>query len=295
MKVAPGIASLYRSKPFVVSLEFFPPRQEEGMNATKELIRTFTDLHIDFMTVTYGAGGSTQSLTAELVSYVKSELGQRAVAHLTCVGHAKRQIDQIVSEFVKAGINDILALRGDPPKGSDSFVPPKDGFSCARDLIAHLNGNHQVSVLCAGYPETHRDAKSPDADIKYLREKVEAGAEVILTQLFFDVDFYQRFVERAQKEGITVPIVPGIMPVRNVSQVERFTAMCGATIPAALMKKLDELRDDKEALKDFGAQYALEMCLKLKQAGAPGVHLYTLNHSTQVRRVISQMPCPPKK
>ena len=216
-----AVSSLYTNSKPVFSLEFFPPKTDEGLETTKALIKDLSNFEIDYMTVTYGAGGGTRSNTHRLVSFIRGELQVCAVAHLTCVNHTVQEIDGVVDELVAEGIKNILALRGDLPSGRGTLVPQSDGFSCARDLVQHLKKRGDVSLLAAGYPEGHTEAVDCDSEMAYLKAKVDSGAEVILTQLFFDENLYFRFVEKARSCGIAVPIVPGVMPIRDVTQLEK--------------------------------------------------------------------------
>lgn len=282
-------AELFASGKKVFSLEFFPPKEEAALPATLELIKTLSKIHPDFMTVTYGAGGGTRERTRQMVSYIHQQLSIAAVAHLTCVGHSRQEIKEIVAALSQEGIKNILALRGDLPLGEATYSPAVDGFKNALELVSFLKSQGDFNIAVAGYPEVHRDALSPEADITYLAQKVAAGAELVLTQLFFEASIYFNFVERAKKAGINVPIVPGIMPISSIGQLERFTQMCGASIPPQLGKELAALQDDKEGVCSFGTSYALSLCEQLLEGGAPGIHLYTINRGKQVMSILSSL------
>jgi len=280
---------VYASKKPVFSFEFFPPRKSERLPDVLDRLREFRDLGPDFMTVTYGAGGSTRSLTREMTSFIARELKLPAVAHLTCVGHSVSEIDEILDNFCASGIKHILALRGDPPKGVKDFTPHPKGFHCARDLARHIKARGDFSISVAGYPETHPDAKSREDDISYLKEKVEVGGEVVITQLFFEPGVYLDFVRRAREAGIVAPIVPGIMPVSSVAQLRRITELCGASIPKGIEQDLTKLDNDSEGLIEYGVDQATKLSLALLEGGAPGIHFYTLNKSVQVEQVLTRL------
>jgi len=284
-----NFGEIFSNNKRVLSLEFFPPKKDSDLARTYESIRTLSKLQPSFMTVTYGAGGGTREYTRTITSYIVKEIQLPAVAHLTCVGHSVSEIDAILDGYAERGIKCVVALRGDPPKNAKSFDTHPEGFSCARDLVAHIKERGDLSIAVAGYPETHPEAESSASDITYLKEKVDAGADLIITQLFFDVNCYQEFVERARKANISVPIQPGVMPISNVKQLKRFTSMCGATLPDSLLSELKVIESDPIAVEEFGVRYALKTCIQLLEMGAPGIHLYTLNKSDQVVRIMSEL------
>jgi methylenetetrahydrofolate reductase (NADPH) len=282
--------SLYAKTDHIFSLEFFPPRSEENLGATLQTVDELNGLNPDLMTVTYGAMGGSRNLSKAVLTHIAKDLQKPAVAHLTCVGHSRSEINQTLDEFETVGVKAVLALRGDPPKGSTTFEPHPDGFNCARDLVAFIKDTRpHLSVAVAGYPETHSEAMSPQADLAYLKEKVDAGAELIYTQLFFEPQIYFHFVNSARAIGIEVPIVPGVMPIANVGQVRRFTSMCGATIPLAMQRDLDRCESDPEAVRNFGIDYATRQCQVLLEGGAPGIHFYTLNRCQQIGAIFEAL------
>lgn len=273
----------------IISFELFPPRDSRALDQTKQRIKKLEALKPDYMTVTYGAGGSKRDLSCELLDYIHQECGLPAIAHLTCVGHTRDEIDGILEDLKTRGIDHILALRGDTPDGQEAVKVSSCEFDCARDLAAHIRARGEFSIAVAGYPEPHPDSISEEKDLEYLASKVDAGAEVIITQLFFDTDIYFRFVEKVRSYGITVPIVPGIMPIAKYDQVTRFVSMCGATIPEELMKKLERLKVDPPAVTEFGTEYATAMANTLLEGGAPGVHFYTLNRCKQTELIVKHI------
>jgi methylenetetrahydrofolate reductase (NADPH) len=269
----------------VFSFEFFPPKTEEGLRTLFQTVETLAELKPSFVSVTYGAGGSTRELTIDLTARIKREIGLEAMAHLTCVGHSAAELGEVLDRLREAGIENVLALRGDPPRGETQFVRPKDGFGYSTELVRFIHSRYDFCLGGACYPEGHVECPDRDANLRHTREKVDAGVQFLVTQLFFDPADYFRFVERARAAGIGVPIVPGIMPITNVGQIERFTSMCGASIPAALRARLDRVRDDEQAVISTGIEWATDQCRALLAGGAPGIHFYTLNRSLSSRMV----------
>jgi methylenetetrahydrofolate reductase (NADPH) len=272
------------------SFEFFPPKSEEGVAQLFTTLRELQDLAPAFVSVTYGAGGSTRQMTVDLVSAIKRETGIEAMAHLTCVGHSRGELAEVLGKLRAAGVDNVLALRGDPPQGQTSFSKHADGFGHANELMGFIRENDLPFCLGgACYPEAHLESSNLDDDLAHTRRKVDAGAEFLITQLFFDNAFYFHFVERARKAGITCPIVPGLMPITNFAQIERITRMCGATMPMRLRLALEKRKDDPEAVLQLGVAHATLQAADLLANGAPGVHFYTLNRSRASRMIVTAL------
>ncbi len=269
----------------VFSFEFFPPKTEEGLQNLWRALEEMAPLAPAYVSVTYGAGGSTRDLTVGLTERIKRELGVEAMSHLTCVGHSAGEIGAVLDLLKAAGIENVLALRGDPPRGETQFVRPADGFGFAFELIRFIRSRWDFCVGGACYPENHTECPDLETNLRHLKLKVDAGVEFLITQLFFDADDYFRYLEHVRAAGIQVPVVPGIMPITNVAQIERFTSMCGASIPAALRARLDPIRDDEQAVVAAGIEWGTEQCRKLLDGGAPGIHFYTLNRSHSTRTI----------
>lgn len=282
-----SFSQLYASPAPTISLEFFPPKNPELLKDTQTLIASLQKQCPDFVTVTYGAGGSTRLLTKQLVSFIHKELEMPVVAHLTCIEHSLQEIEDLVDNYHQLGINKILALRGDLPASKTDSTTRQHAFHSALELVKYLKKKDLFSMAVAGYPEPHREARSAESDLFYLKEKVDAGAEIIITQLFFDPNLYLSFVERAVKFGITAPIVPGIMPIGSFSQIKKIVGLCGATIPKKLLQKLSAHQDNQETISRIGTQHATELCQTLLKSGAPGLHLYTLNKTKQVCDILA--------
>jgi methylenetetrahydrofolate reductase (NADPH) len=262
-----------------VSFEFFPPKTEEGFNS---LFRTIEDLRAvnpSYVSVTYGAGGSTRQKTVDLVERIQRDIGIRSMAHLTCVGHTSSEISAILADLWKAGIRNVLALRGDPPAGQSVFVPTEGGFANADALVKFIRTRHDFCVGVAGYPEGHPQCLNKLRDLEHLKRKIDNGGNFIVTQLFFDNEDFYRFRDAARRVGIKVPIIAGIMPVLNVQQIKRFISMCGAKIPHPLLLKLEAVESNPETVYAAGVEYATTQCRELLAHQVDGLHFYTLNKS----------------
>jgi len=268
------------------SFEFFPPKDEAGFEQLRATIASLRELHPTYVSVTYGAGGSERERTIKLVTRIKADYGLEPLAHLTCVGSSRGEILQVLEQLRDAGVENVLALRGDPPQGAGGFTPHVDGFAHASDLAAFARRYFHFCLGGACYPEGHVEAASKEADLRNLQVKIDAGCEFLITQLFFDNQLYFDFVARARAIGIGVPIVPGIMPITNFRQVERFTKMCGAAIPEPLLSELRAQQDDHHAVLSLGVAHATAQCLELLHRGAPGIHFYTLNKSPATRIIL---------
>jgi methylenetetrahydrofolate reductase (NADPH) len=275
-------------RPFF-SFEFFPPQTDEAVEALLETVKRLRILNPAFVSVTYGAGGATRTRTLAVAQRIKSELGIEVLAHLTCVGATQAEIHDVLRRLADAGIENIMALRGDPPKGQTDFLPTPGGFRYAAELIGMISREFDFDVGAAAYPEKHPEAADLATDVAHLAAKVRAGATFLVTQLFFDNEAYFSFVERARAAGIGVPIVPGIMPITNYEQIARMTKMCGATIPQRLLAELEARADEPQAITDLGVAFTTLQCADLLARGAPGIHFYTLNRSPATRAVVSAL------
>jgi methylenetetrahydrofolate reductase (NADPH) len=273
----------------VVSFEFFPPKTSEAEQQLADAIAKLKPLEPAFVSVTYGAGGSTREKTVELVSRIRREWGLLPMAHLTCVEATHEDVRRVLDRLASLGIENVLALRGDPPRGATSFTPTAGGFRFASELAAFVRADGRFSIGGACYPEGHVECRDLDRGLQHLKAKVDAGARFLITQLFFDAKHYFDFVARARRAGIGVPIVPGIMPVTNVDQLERFTSMCGASIPEDLRERLARVRDDPQVVMNVGVDHATAQCAELLEGGAPGIHFYTLNKSPSARAVFENL------
>lgn len=268
-----------------VSFEFFPPKDAAGFDRLYRTIERLRPLGPSYVSVTYGAGGSTRRKTVELVQRIQRTLGIESMAHLTCVGAGKAEISGVLDELRQGGIENVLALRGDPPKGAARFEPSPGGFRYASELVAFIRSRYEFCLGGACYPETHPEAASPEADLAHLKIKVDRGAEFLITQLFFDNSDFLRFRDRARAVGIDVPVVAGIMPIRSLGQIQRFAKMCGARLPGPLLRRLEAVRGDPAAVRAIGVDHAAMQCRNLLEEGVAGLHFYTLNHSRATQAI----------
>jgi methylenetetrahydrofolate reductase (NADPH) len=274
------ISEFLSTKRTVRSLEFFPPKDDAGVEALRQTAAALKRISPDFVSVTYGAGGSTRERTAQVSKLLREETGFTVMPHLTCVGHSRDELNGVADNLHAAGYRNIMTLRGDPPKGETEFVPYKDGLRYGSDLVALLKARHSGFCLgVGGYPEKHPEAQSASIDLDNLKRKVDAGADFITTQLFFDNAVYYRFVDACRARGITIPIVPGIMPVLSLKQIKRFTEMCGASLPQKLITRLEAAGELPEIVETVGNEWAVTQIRDLLAHGAPGYHLYIMNRA----------------
>src|SRR5688500_8179909 len=276
------------------SFEFFPPKTDDGARNLAAALDELSGMDPTFVSVTYGAGGtvSQREKTIDIVAGIRADHGLEAMAHFTCVNATTAELRATLDRMRDAGIENVLALRGDPPQGASEWTATDGGLRYSRELIELIRAEYpEFAIGAACFPEVHIHAESPESDLRYLKEKVDAGARFLITQLFFDNALFYDFVARAREIGIDVPIIPGIMPITNFEQIKRFTSMCGATIPGHLMRELEARADQPAAVTDFGVAYATLQCADLLANGAPGIHFYTLNRSPATRAILSALRC----
>ena len=274
------ISALFAENRPLRSLEFFPPKDDTGVESLRQTARALQSIPWDFVSVTYGAGGTTRERTAQVSRFLKDEFGFTVMPHLTCVGHSRAELTALADQIYEAGFRNIMTLRGDPPKGATSFTVAADGLRYASELVALLKSRHSDFCLgVGGYPEKHPEAVTPEADLDALKIKVDAGAAFITTQLFFDNATYYRFVDKCRAHGINVPIVPGLMPVLSIKQIERIATLSGSTLPPTLTRRLAVAQDNPDVVEIIGIDWALTQIRDLLAHGAPGYHLYILNRA----------------
>ena len=273
----------------VFSFELFPPKTDEGMEQLKQTLHELKEDQPAYVSVTYGAAGAARNRTVEITKWIKQELGVEAMAHLSCVGEPVDRLRDILDQMRDAGIENVLALRGDAPRGETEWKPHPGGLSYSTELAKLIAENYDFAIGAACFPEVHPEAPDMAHDLKFLKEKVSAGVGFLITQLFYDNQLYFDFVEEARAAGIGVPIVPGIMPVTNFGQIKRITEMCGSVIPATFERELAARADDPSALTELGVAYATLQCADLLSRGAPGIHFYTLNRSPATRAILAAL------
>ena len=273
----------------IFSFEFFPPKDSAGFATLFETIGRLKPSAPGFVSVTYGAGGSTRSKTVDLVGNIKNAIRIESMAHLTCVGHDEQEIRSVLENLQAKNIENVLALRGDPPLGKDKFIKTRGGFEYGNELVAFIKKNFSFCIGAACYPEGHVECKDIDKDIENLKRKVDSGVDFLVTQLFFDNRHYFEFLDRAHKASINVPVIPGIMPILNFKQIKRFTKMCGASLSSSLLEKFEGIEDDSEKVRQTGIDYAIEQCHELLENNAPGIHFYTLNRSKATLAILGAL------
>lgn len=287
------ISEYYKKRKHTISFEFFPPKTAEGESKLFQTVTELKKLAPSFVSVTYGAMGNTQANTLRIVEEIKDRIGLEVAAHLTCVAHSRGEIEGILATLHAKGIENIMALRGDPPQGETQFKAPPDGFCFAAELVRfirqHPRLGHAFDLIVAGYPEGHPECRDKQKDLEHLRQKVDEGADAVVTQLFFDNRHYFDFMARAHKIGIKVPIVPGIMPVTHGPQIEKFSQMCGAEIPVTIRRAIARFGEDQASITKFGIEYATRQCEELLSGGVPGLHFYTLNQSLATRKIFTNL------
>ncbi|MEE8348779.1 MAG: methylenetetrahydrofolate reductase [NAD(P)H], partial [Acidobacteriota bacterium] len=283
------LSAFYASPSPVVSFELFPPNTQEGLTKLEERLPKLIALEPSFLTVTYGALGTTQDRTLELASKIKNSYGMEVAHHLTCVGSTQADISRILDAIRQENIENIVALRGDPPQGQETFEPPAGGYRHGNELVEHIRGFGGFGVAVAGYPEAHVETPDFETDLRNLKRKVDAGADVIITQLFYNNQVFYHFVDRCRALGITQPIVPGLLPILNLQQIQRITQMCGSSIPDALHRKLTEAGEDRDQVRELGIEHTVGQTLDLLRHGVSGIHFYVLNQYFHIAEIMEQI------
>ncbi len=284
------LGEIYSGQSTAISVEIFPPKTSDGDQALFDTLDHLAVFQPDFVSCTYGAGGSTRDRTMELCREIQSRYQLATTAHLTCVGSTRDDLVEWISRVQAAGIGNIMALRGDPPRGDGTFSAVAGGLEHANQLVELIRGvSSELGVGVAGYPEVHPEAADAISDLENLKRKVDAGADAVFTQLFYINDSFLQFRDRCQASGISVPVVPGIMPVTEFSRIQRIATLCGAKIPGELADRLEAVQDDRDAQLAVGVEYAVKQCRELIDAGVPGIHFYALNRSQACARILEAL------
>jgi len=273
----------------VISFEVFPPKTAKAMKSFRTTLPELVKLRPDLITVTYGAMGSTRGTTVDIARTIMEEHGIEAACHLTCVGSTSEQIESILDQIRDAGVKNIVALRGDPPQGETEFVQAEGGYAHAVDLVRHIRRRDHFGIAVAGYPEKHIEAPDLQSDIRFLASKVDAGGEIVITQLFYDNTYFFDFLEKVRAAGIACPVVPGVLPFVSARQIKRITGMCGTTVPPQLLDELEAAGDDAEAAQEVGVRHAVQQANELLARGAPGLHFYVLNRSSHMKKIMARL------
>ena len=284
------LSAVYGAGKLGLSFELFPPKTPQGVANLFQHVTRLVEFGPSFITCTYGAGGSTQETTLAIVSRVRREFKLPVATHLTCVGRTVEQLREYLRAARAADIENVVALRGDPPRGDSVFRPVAGGLRYANELVTLIRGEFsEFGIAVAGYPETHQEAPSPAADLANLKRKVDSGADVVITQLFYENEDFFRFRDRCRAAGIGVPIVPGLLPVTNFAQIQRITSLCGAKLPSEFVRRLEAAGDDADAQFAVGVEFATRQTQGLIDAGVPGIHFYVLNRSEAAAEVLSNI------
>lgn len=283
------LLNYYRQRRSAISFELFPPQTIKGLKDLEERLPKLISLDPSFITVTYGALGSAQNRTLAIASKIKNEYGMEVAHHLTCVSSSKDHISTLLKEIENNNIENIVALRGDPPLGEKNFQPQLNGFRHADELVQYIKSKGHFGVAVAGYPEKHIESPDFDTDLINLKRKVDAGADIIITQLYYDNKYFYEFVNRCRSIGIDKPIIPGLMPIINLDQIKRITGICGATIPDDLLSKLEEAKDDPQSLHELGIEHTTMQARDLLENGVPGIHFYVLNRYFHIAEIMDRI------
>lgn len=269
------------------SFEFFPPKSIEAKEGFMKVVKDLGEYDPLYVSVTYGAGGSTQDRTRNTLIWLREETNLTVMSHLTCIGATRTAVDGLLKDYIKLGVDNVLALRGDPPRNIPDFDPTKGEFKYARDLVEFVKGYNHFSIAVAVYPEGHFESKDIEEDIEYTRQKIDAGADFAITQMFFDNRYYYDFMERAKRIGINIPIFPGIMPIIDCGKIEEFANFCNATVPKDIKEKMAPVLDKPDEMIKIGIEYAIEQCEDLIKNGVQYLHFYTLNKSEVVSAILN--------
>ena len=286
---------IFSSGQFGLSIEIFPPKTEKGENALAQNLSRLVRYQPAFVSCTYGAGGTTQDKTLDWCDRLRDEFKQNTTAHFTCVGSTRDQLIEWLNRAKEHGVQNIMALRGDAPEGQDSFQAVEGGLSYANELVTLIRDQFgdQFGIGVAGYPEKHQEAPDAETDLANLKRKVDCGADAVFTQLFFNNENFFRFRDQYQQAGISVPLIPGIMPITGFARIKRITSMCGAEFPEDLYQKLEAVQEDEDAQFEIGVEHAIQQCRELIDQGAPGIHFYVLNKSEACERILDALDIQP--